>query len=150
VPESVQLFKQVENHCNTFQVDSEVPSKPIDRTQARNDSRVKEQDCILPADRFNQTEIYELQNLRGMNASAQGHYIQSQFPRIRRLSPIHNRNHFGSRHHFPSAINWRASKRDSAASFSNNSLSFDVGFGGMTIFNLTYSSPRPPCRLVSP
>src|SRR5262245_45143893 len=56
----------------------------------------------------------------------------------------------GSIHRLPPFIRSRGLNRDSAASRSNNSLSFSVGLGGVTIFNLTYSSPRPPPLRLGP
>src|SRR5262249_40837884 len=56
----------------------------------------------------------------------------------------------GSIHRPPPFIRSRGLNRDSAASRSTSSLSFSVGFGGVTIFNLTYSSPRPPPLRLSP
>src|SRR6185503_1040648 len=92
-------------------------------------------------------ELHKPLNQLGVQPCARGKHIERQ---LLALVPAKNNLVSPRSHHLPPAINSRALKRDSAASFSKSSFSLGVSLGGMTILIFTYSSPRPPLRLFNP
>ena len=83
----------------------------------------------------------------GMHARARGHNLERQLLAFR---PAKNDIVSWHSHHLTSCHRLSRVELEAAASFSKSSLSLVVSLGGTTILSLTYWSPRPPSRLLSP
>src|SRR5262249_52740797 len=151
-----QPVEQVEDHRDARQICAQVTAQPFDLADARDAIHVEEQVRARAFHRLDQPVFDEPFDQSGVESRARGQAVQRHSLALGSLDlselpkPIDRDLAHGSVHRLPPFIRSPGLNPDSAASCSNNSLSFSVGFGGVTIFNLTYSSPRPPPLRLSP
>src|SRR5262249_29105654 len=145
-----QPVEQVEDHRDARQTCAQVAAEPFDLADASDAIHVEEHVRASAFHRLDQPIFDEPFDQSWVESRARGQPVQRHQLALDSLNlselpkPIDRDLAHGSIHRLPPFIRSRGLNRDSAASRSNNSLSLSVSSGGVTIFSLTYSSPRPP------